>query len=65
MRTRRRPVLQDKTPGNTPQKPQGKGRAKPKLVPVVELTLRPRRGKKVVKDVEDESMDVDKNGERC
>lgn len=41
MRTRRRPVLQDKTPVNTPQKPRAP--AKPRLVPVVEIKTRLRR----------------------
>ncbi|KAL1940324.1 hypothetical protein VTO73DRAFT_8896 [Trametes versicolor] len=45
MRTRRRPVLQDKTPVNTPQKPRAP--AKPRLVPIVEIKTRLRRTGKV------------------
>ncbi|KAI0667063.1 hypothetical protein C8Q78DRAFT_1056268 [Trametes maxima] len=58
MRTRRRPVLQDKTPVNTPQKPRAS--AKPKLVPVVEIKARSRRaGKSKGKDVEEvDAMDT-------
>lgn len=61
MRTRRRPVLQDKTPGNTPQKPKAKATrsAKPKLVPVVEIKTRPRRGPKGKQAQKEESI----NGE--
>ncbi|KAI0800407.1 hypothetical protein C8Q74DRAFT_412102 [Fomes fomentarius] len=61
MRTRRRPVLQDKTPGNTPQKPKAKATrsAKPKLVPVVEIKTRPRRGPKGKQPQKEESI----NGE--
>ncbi|KAI0644884.1 hypothetical protein C8Q79DRAFT_968343 [Trametes meyenii] len=44
MRTRRRPVLQDKTPVNTPQKPRAW--AKPKVIPVVEIKARSRRAVK-------------------
>ena len=65
MRTRRRPVLQDKTPGNTPQKPKSKATraAKLELVPVVEIKARVRRSKRG-KDVEaDEPADVDYAGE--
>ncbi len=63
MRTRRRPALQDKTPVNTPQKPKSKTTrtGKQKLVPVVEIPLRPRRtakGKNVEKAAE-ETMEVD------
>ncbi|KAM5545130.1 hypothetical protein V8D89_001241 [Ganoderma adspersum] len=61
MRTRRRPVLQDKTPGNTPQKPKSKATraSKLELVPVVEIKARVRRSKRG-KDVEaDETADVD------
>ena len=48
MRTRRRPVLQDKTPGNTPQKPKSKSTrsAKPTLVPVVEIKTNVRRSRR-------------------
>ena len=69
MRTRRRPALQDKTPGNTPQKPKSKTTrtAKPKLIPVVEITTRPRRAakaKKVEKEkVEAEPMEVEEQEE--
>ncbi|KAI0753514.1 hypothetical protein C8Q80DRAFT_1267902 [Daedaleopsis nitida] len=61
MRTRRRPVLQDKTPGNTPQKPKAKTTrsAKPTLVPVVEITTRPRRAAKRTQVEKNEPMDVD------
>ncbi|KAH9925913.1 uncharacterized protein BXZ73DRAFT_103083 [Epithele typhae] len=58
MRTRRRPALKDKTPGNTPQKPKptsAKPLKKPKTVPVVEIKVRPRRGKQ--KQPEDEEKD--------
>ena len=69
MRTRRRPALQDKTPGNTPQKPKPKSTrtAKPKLIPVVEITTRPRRAakaKKVEKEkVEQEPVEVEEQEE--
>ncbi|KAH9856797.1 hypothetical protein C2E23DRAFT_809196 [Lenzites betulinus] len=57
MRTRRRPVLQDKTPVNTPQKPrQTRAAAKPVLVPVVELKSRLRRAGKA-KHIEEEEED--------
>ncbi|OSC98790.1 hypothetical protein PYCCODRAFT_914457 [Trametes coccinea BRFM310] len=55
MRTRRRPVLQDKTPINTPQKTRvTRASAKPDLVPVVELKARLRRASKE-KSQDDES----------
>ncbi|KAI0359277.1 hypothetical protein OH77DRAFT_1586885 [Trametes cingulata] len=47
MRTRRRPVLQDKTPVNTPQKPRAtRASAKTQLVPVVEIKAQVRRAGK-------------------
>ena len=67
MRTRRRPVLQDKTPVNTPQKPrETRASAKPNLVPVVEIKARLRRaGKNKPRDEEGEDrVDVDGSGKR-
>lgn len=65
MRTRRRPVLQDKTPGNTPQKPKLKATraAKPELVPVVEIKARVRRSKRGKNAEAEEHPDVGDAGE--
>ena len=67
MRTRRRPVLQDKTPGNTPQKPKTKSTrsAKPTLVPVVEIKSKPRRtGKALHAQGEERVSATREEGER-
>ncbi|KAI0827631.1 hypothetical protein BC628DRAFT_144732 [Trametes gibbosa] len=58
MRTRRRPVLQDKTPVNTPQKPR-QTRAKPLVVPVVEIKARLRRAGKAKQAEEREKGNLD------
>ena len=65
MRTRRRPVLQDKTPGNTPQKPKSSvtRAAKPKLVPVVEIKAKVRRSSRGKHAEVNQPLEVDDAGE--
>ena len=65
MRTRRRPVLQDKTPGNTPQKPKSTvtRAAKSKLVPVVEIKAKVRRSSRGKHAEVNQPFEVDDAGE--